>query len=405
MVANYANNDVEFGRLQSLALIIGVVALIVGVVVGIVSGGVPVLFRSYLVGYIFWVGMTLGCLAILLLQHLVRGSWGLVIRRLLEAGSRTLLPMAVLFAPIALGMHDLYIWTHHDLPAENHALNHAVHAKAPYLNIPFFLIRAVVYFAIWFALAYFLNKWSLEQDRTGGGRWSDKMNKLAGPGLVIFILAVTFASVDWVMSLEPEWFSTIFGLLVLIGWALSALAFIITAAVLLSRYEPLSRVIKPAHLHDLGKLMLAFVMVWAYFSFSQFLIIWSGNLPEETPWYLRRMQGTWGFVALALVLLHFALPFLLLLSRDLKRNARTIAVVAVGILVMRLIDAVWLIAPSFHYTEEHFNPLANLLYLVIPVGLGGVWVWLFAWQLKKRALVPFNDPKFEKALEHGMHHH
>ncbi|MEJ7618798.1 MAG: hypothetical protein WKF30_17910 [Pyrinomonadaceae bacterium] len=403
MVANYANN-VEFNRLQRSALIVGIVALVIGAAIGVVFGVMPVLFRSYLVGYVFWVGMTLGCLAILLLQHLISGSWGLVIRRLLEAGSRTLLPMAVLFVPIVLGMHDLYIWTHHDLPAENHALIHAVHAKEPYLNIPFFVIRTGIYFLIWFALAYFLNKWSLEQDRTGAARWSDKMNKLSGPGMVIFILAVTFASVDWVMSLNPEWFSTIFGLLVLIGWALSALAFIIATVVILSKYEPLSRVIKPAHLHDLGKLMLAFVMVWAYFSFSQFLIIWSGNLPEETPWYLRRMQGTWGFIGLALVVLHFALPFLLLLSRDLKRNARTIGIVAVGILVMRLVDAVWLIAPSFHYTEEHFSPVANVLYLVIPVGLGGLWVALFAWQLKKRPLVPFNDPKFEKAIEQGHHH-
>lgn len=239
MVANYASNDVEFSRLQRFALIIGAIALVVGAVVGVVSGALPVLFRSYLVAYIFWIGITLGCLAILLLQHLITGSWGLVIRRLLEAGSRTLWPMFFLFAPIALGMHDLYIWTHHELPAAEHALSHAVHAKAPYLNIPFFLIRTVVYFAIWGALAYLLNKWSLEQDRTGAVRWTDKMNKLAGPGLVIFILAVTFASVDWVMSLEPEWFSTIFGLLVLIGWALSALAFIIATIVVLSKYEPL----------------------------------------------------------------------------------------------------------------------------------------------------------------------
>lgn len=405
MDANFAQS-VDTNRLLLPSLGVGVVALVVAGVLGFLLNGLPVLFRSYLVGYIFWIGVALGCLGILLLQHIVNGAWGLVIRRILEAGSRTVLPMAILFLPILLfGMHDLYIWTNHDLPAENHALNHAVHAKEPYLNVPFFAVRALVYFAIWGGLAYLLSKWSSDQDRTANPRLADRMRTLSGPGIILFIIAVTFASVDWIMSLEPEWFSTIFGLLVLIGWALSALAFVIATIVVLSRFEPLSRVIRPAHLHDLGKLMLAFVMVWAYFSFSQFLIIWSGNLPEETPWYLRRMEGAWGYIGLALLALHFVLPFLLLLSRDLKRNASRISKVAIGILVMRLVDIVWLVAPSFHYTEQHFNPATGLLYVLVPVGIGGLWLALFAWQLQKRPLVPFNDPKFESALHHGHGHH
>jgi hypothetical protein len=224
---------------------------------------------------------------------------------------------------------------------------------------------------------------------------------------VMFVLTVTFAAIDWVMSLDAHWFSTIFGLLFVAGWALSCFAFVIMVLTLLANRKPLVDVIGAPHFHDLGKLLLAFVMVWAYFNFSQYLIIWSGNIPEETRWYLYRTRGGWGWVGILLVLFHFALPFLLLLSRDLKRNARRLAIIAGVVLVMRLVDMFWLIAPTLHAptpqtVQTHFN--VSWMDFVAPVGLGGIWLWFFVWELKKRPLVPFNDPYLEEAIEQGRQH-
>jgi hypothetical protein len=350
-------------------------------------------FRSYLLGYVFWIGIALGCLAIVMLHHLSGGAWGLVIRRLLESGTRTLPLMFVLFIPIALGVQSIYSWAVGANVASSELLQH----KRPYLNIAFFLVRAIIYFAAWLALAHYLNKWSEEQDRTADRGLTRRFENLSGPGLVVYGLTATFASVDWVMSLEPEWFSTIFGVLFMGGQALSAIAFVIALGVLLSRREPFSAVISPSHLHDLGKLMLALVMLWAYFAFSQFLIIWSGNLPEEIPWYVHRTRGGWQWVGLALIAFHFVAPFLLLLSRDLKRNARMLAIIAVAVIVMRFIDLFWLIAPEFHHdgVSLHFMDLAA------PIGIGGLWLAFFSQQLRTRPLLPMNDPYLEEALSHG----
>jgi hypothetical protein len=210
---------------------------------------------------------------------------------------------------------------------------------------------------------------------------------------------VSFASFDWVMSLDPEWFSTIFGLLFVVNWVLSAFAFVITVMVVLSTRKPMLGIVAPAHFHDLGKLLLAFVMLWAYFSFSQYLIIWSGNIPEETKWYLHRLRGGWGYVGLLIVLLHFALPFVLLLSRDLKRNARALLWVALLVFAMRFIDLLWLIVPEFHRGQLRFGWMD----FVAPIGIGGIWLWYFAWELNKRPLFPFNDPALEEAIERGKH--
>ncbi|PYT05037.1 MAG: hypothetical protein DMF60_13295, partial [Acidobacteria bacterium] len=315
----------ELDQFQRRALIVGVAGVAVCALGAFFN--LDQFFRSYLLGYVFWAGIALGCLAILMLQHMSGGAWGLVIRRLLEAATRTFPLLAVLFLPIAFGVRSIYIWAQPINANAPEALKHALAHKAPYLNVPFFLGRAAFYFAAWILMAYFLNKWSLEQDRTKHRPITTKLQGLSAPGLVLYGLTVTFASIDWLMSLEPQWFSTIYGILVMGGQGLSAMAFIIAVAVLLTRYKPLSDVIKPSHMHDLGKLMLAFLMLWAYFSFSQFLIIWSGNLPEEIPWYVRRLQSSWKWVGLALVVLQFALPFVMLLSRDLKRNARTLVVV------------------------------------------------------------------------------
>lgn len=387
----------EVDQFQRRALITGVVAFAVCVIGAIFN--LDQFFRSYLVAYVFWLGITLGCLAILMLQHMSGGAWGLVIRRVLESATRTLPLLALMFLPVAFGVRSVYIWARPVAADAPEALKQALAHKAPYLNVPFFLARAVFYFAVWNLLSYLLNKWSLEQDRTGHRPLTTRLQALSGPGLVLYGLTVTFASIDWMMSLEPQWFSTMYGVLIMGGQGLSAMAFIIAVVVVLSQYEPLSEVIKPRHLHDLGKLMLAFLMLWAYFSFSQFLIIWAGNLPEEIPWYVRRLQTPWKWVGLALVVLQFGLPFVLLLSRDLKRNARRLVVVATAVIVMRLVDLIWMTGPEFH--EGAFR--IHWMDVIMPIGLGGLWLAYFAHQLKARPLLPIGDPFLEEALAPSGH--
>jgi hypothetical protein len=350
-------------------------------------------FRAYLIGWTFWTGIAIGSLALLMLQHLTGGGWGLVIRRVLEAATRTLPFMAVLFIPIIIGSHSLYEWTH----PEEVAKHAAVRFKAGYLNVPFFSIRAVVYFGVWIVLAYFLNRWSLLQDTTADARYAKRMRVLSGPGMVALIFAVTFASIDWYMSLEPDWFSTIYGFIFVASWSLSALAFVIAAMATLAKEEPLRRIVQPLHFHDLGKLLLALVMLWAYFAFSQYLIIWSGNLPEEISYYLERTHGILGVTIVAIALLHFAAPFLFLLSRDLKRNPHSLMMVALLVLVMRMIDLLWMLVPAFHgHTWVWLDAIALIAF-------GGLWLGLFAWQLSTRALIPINDPQFESVMATDAH--
>jgi hypothetical protein len=381
--------------LQRLALVVGVAGLAL-CAVGFAANRAH-FFKAYLLAYVFWIGIALGSLAISMLHHLSGGAWGVVIRRVLEAASRTLPFMALLFLPIAFGVHELYLWANPEAVAKDAILQH----KAAYLNVPFFIIRAAIYFVIWSALAYLLSKWSLEQEQRGETGQALRMQRLSGLGLVLYALTILFMSVDWIMSLDPHWFSTIYGILFMGGQGLSAFAFAIAVAVLLSRTEPMSRVIAPAHLHDLGKLMLAFVMLWAYFSFSQFLIIWSANLPEEIPWYLRRWGGGWQWVGLLLIFGHFVLPFVLLLSSDIKKSGRTLIGVAVTIILMRIVDLFWNIGPLHH--EESFG--ATWLDAVAPVALGGIWLALFLWQLRTRPLLPMGEPYLAEALEHGRHGH
>jgi hypothetical protein len=381
--------------LQRLALVVGVAGLAL-CAVGFAANRAH-FFKAYLLAYVFWIGIALGSLAISMLHHLSGGAWGVVIRRVLEAASRTLPFMALLFLPIAFGVHELYLWANPEAVAKDAILQH----KAAYLNVPFFIIRAAIYFVIWSALAYLLSKWSLEQEQRGETGQALRMQRLSGLGLVLYALTILFMSVDWIMSLDPHWFSTIYGILFMGGQGLSAFAFAIAVAVLLSRTEPMSRVIAPAHLHDLGKLMLAFVMLWAYFSFSQFLIIWSANLPEEIPWYLRRWGGGWQWVGLLLIFGHFVLPFVLLLSSDIKKSGRTLIGVALTIILMRIVDLFWNIGPLHH--EESFG--ATWLDAVAPVALGGIWLAIFLWQLRTRPLLPLGEPYLAEALEHGRHGH
>ena len=326
-----------------------------------------------------------------MLQHLTGGAWGLVIRRTLEAATRTLPLMLLLFVPVALGLKHIYVWTD---PAVMSATPALQKKAASFLHPSFFIVRAFVYFAIWSLLAIVLNWLSLYQDRTADRRFGRRMQMISGPGLILFVLTTTFAAIDWVMSLDPAWYSTIFGLIFVAAWSLSALAFAILVMSWLVAREPMNTVVQPRHFHDWGNLTLALVMLWTYFAFSQYLIIWSGNLPEETTWFVARKHGGWGVIALAIVILQFAFPFMMLLSRTMKKSAQKLALLAALILVMRIVDVIWLIEPT--YSRGVF--VFNWMDFVAPIAIGGLWLGTFAWQLQKRPLLPINDPQLEQAL-------
>lgn len=347
-------------------------------------------FQSYLMAFLLWLGFGLGCLVLLMLHHLVAGSWGFPIQRLLEAGSRTLPILALLFIPLFFGLEHLYSWSHPEQMAEDPILRQ----KEIYLNVPFFALRAVLYFALWVLLAYFVNKWSRRQDETGDAAITRRLQLISGPGILLCALTITFASIDWAMSIEPKWYSTIYGLKFLVGQALTALAFVIVVLVPLARYKPLADIIVARNFHDLGNLLLALVMLWAYLAFSQLLIIYSGNLPEEVIWYVQRFNHSWLYLAAFLLIFHFAVPFLLLLSRQNKRNVRPLRWIAMGVLVMRLVDLFWLIVPTFR--EEQVR--VNWMDVAAPIALGGIWISAFFGQLKRRPLVPLHDPRLEESL-------
>ncbi len=385
----------ELNRVRNRALVVGVVLsalLVLGAFIDRAQ-----FFHAYLVGFIFWTGITIGSLALLMLQHLTGGAWGLIIRRVLEASTRTLPLILLLFVPVIVGLNQIYPWTNR---AEMNQVPALREKAAHYLNPPFFIGRALVYFVIWSLLAVLLNWLSLQQDRTNDSTVKKRLQIVSGPGLGALILTITFAAIDWVMSLDPAWSSTIFGLIFVASWSLSALAFGILSMSWLSKREPMNVLVRTSHFHDWGNLLLALVMLWTYFAFSQYLIIWSANLPEETVWYVARKHGGWGVIALGIVILQFVFPFMTLLSRAAKESAQKLAMLAVLILAMRVVDVIWLIEPS--YNREHFH--LSWMDIVAPMAMGGLWLATFAWQLQKRSLVPINDPQLEQALEaHAGH--
>jgi hypothetical protein len=381
--------------IRSKALILGVLGTVASAAGFLMGGidGVNQFYRSYLWSYIFVLSLSVGPLTWLTLQYVTGGAWGVITRRSCEAAARTLPLVAVMFLPIVLGINNLYPWAHANIVAKDPLLQH----KAPYLNLGFFLIRAAVYFAGWLFLGWWFNRWSAKEDVVGHEAVHGKMSRMAGPGLLFIGFSVTFMAVDWILSVDPKWFSTIFGLLCIVSQCLTAMAFLIALMVFLSSRRPMSQVITHRHLHDMGKFMLALVMVWAYFSFSQFLIIWAGNLPEEIPWYIARLNHGWQYVSLALVFGHFALPFALLLSRDLKRNFRLLGSIAIFVLLMRFVDLYWLITPGFR--KDSFG--ISWLDFTVPIGLVGLWLAWFLTQLEKRPLLPLHALHLEEALEHG----
>jgi hypothetical protein len=384
----------QFDGVRKVALVTGIAGLVISIPALIIN---PEQFhRSYLLAYVCCLAIPLGCMGLVMMHHLTGGGWGFIIRRILEAGTRTLWLMAILYLPMLLGLSRIYGW------ARAGASSIPVYQqKHFYLNVPFFVVRSVIYFAIWLGLAWFLNKWSAQQDESGNPSAEKKLEGISGPGLVLWGIAVTFSAVDLIMSLEPTWFSSIYGMMIMVVYALSAMAFVVFIARKLTDRQPLSQLATPQRFNDLGNFMLTFVMLWAYLSFSQFLIIWSGNMPEEISWYMARARGSWGALALILIIFHFASPFVLLLSRDIKRGPRALSGVAVALVVLTLVDIFWLIVPAFEPTglRLHWSNLSMV------AGLGGLWVWAFFVQLEKRPLVPAYDSRLAEVLEDHEHVH
>jgi hypothetical protein len=385
------SSNPEIGRLQKGALPLGIAALVICALVGFYSP--TQFFRSYLFAFIFWISFPLGCLALLMLEYMITGFWGLPLRRLFEAGTNTFTLMALLFLPLLLRLPLLYRWADPNQVKIDPVLQY----KHPYLNVPFWVVRSAIYFGILILMAHLLHKWSRQQDEMADPTLLQRMRNLSGPGLPIYGLIATFACIDWVMSLEPHWFSTIYGMIFMVTQALAAMAMVTFVAILLSKKPPFSELVTPSVLQDYGNLLLTFTMLWAYLSFSQFLIIWAGNLREEIPWYLSRAQGRWTYVAVALILFHFAVPFILLLSRFVKRRAEVLGKVAAGLLVMTLVDMFWLTVPAY----EKAGPEFHLTDWLAVFGIGGLWVWRFTAQLNAMPLLPLNDPRRKGITQHG----
>jgi len=344
-------------------------------------------FRGYLLGFMAWLGVTLGSMAILMIRHLTGGGWGMVIRRILGAAMRCVPLMALLFVPILFGLPKLYVWARPlDSVADKHLREHLQQITKTYLTAHGFISRAVIYFGIWNLLSFFLTKWSAQQDHPPVRDNSVRFQILSGPGLILYGFTISFAAIDWVMSIDPSWISTIYGLLVLIGEILSAMCFAVVVERILVKYKPMSELLKPDYVHDHGKWMLTFVMVWAYFAFSQWLIIWAGNLPEEITWYMKRLNGGWGYVGLFLVLFHFAVPFVFLLSRPFKRDVTKLVWLAVWLMLMRYLDLFWMIEPNFSGRLG-----VTWADVVVPVAMGGLWLAYFFRNLDSMPLLPAYD--------------
>lgn len=384
-------------RALGVGLLFGVVSL----VTAILPGTREQFFHSYLLGFMLWLGVALGSMALLMIQHMTGGMWGMVIRRQLEAAMKTLPMMGLLFVPIlAVGIPHLYgAWLHPD-PSNKHLvmMSHTYLTRAGYTG------RSIVYFAIWLGLAFILSRWSAEQDNPPVQNLSPRFRRIAAPGLIVYAFTITFAAIDWIMSIDPTWISTIYGFIFIVGECLSALCVMVITERLLIPFEPTASLLKPKEVHDHGKLILTFVMLWAYFSFSQLLIIWAGNLPMEITFFTRRLYSGWQVVALGLVIFHFAVPFLLLLSRPFKRNPFTLVYLGCWMLFMRFVDLFWYIEPNFNKSVGA-GVTGYWLDLVVPIAIGGLWFAFYFRNLRTRPLLPVYDLHAQEFLDYvGVAH-
>jgi hypothetical protein len=329
----------------------------------------------------------------------VGGNWGVAIRRLVEAGFKNLWLALVFAIPLFFALGVLYKWTDAGYRAEHFAVGH----KAAYLNEPFFIGRAILYFAIWLFSGFAILRMADEHDRTGNPALFLKIKRRSAPALLVFVLTTTFAFIDWIMSLEPDWYSTIYAWMFTVGLVLMTFSFLVALLVLLSKREPFSSFLTRQHYHDLGNLMLAFTMLWAYMSFSQFLIIWAENLPDEIPWYVRRFSGGWGYIAWTIAIFHFFVPFYLLLMRFVKKHPSRLRTLAIWIIIMHMLDLYWIVIPAFRQRGYEFawtDPVAL-------IALGGIWLAFYIRNLKSRPLLAAHDPRDTYSLMvagHGHHH-
>ena len=378
-------------RSQFPALIIGIIGLVACVIGWFINP--TEFYRAYLPSYLFWFEIVAGSLALLMLQYVTGGEWGLLIRRPLGAAARTLPVLAVLFVPIILGLRHIYVWADPEVVSHDHLLQF----KQPYLNPTFWTIRAVLYFALWMLWAWRLRALSLKFYEDRAPETELARRKWAAGGLVVMVLLLTFASIDWVMSLEPKWYSSMFGISFTVGCGLSAFAYVTFLLTQLSKTKAMADVARPSLFRDLGNLMLAFVMLWAYTAFSQFLLIWYANIKEEVPYYLKRQHGMWGLMAATLIIFHFFLPFTMLLMRSIKDRPKTIAVVTVIILIMRYIEIYWLVGPA-HYGQHFYFSWMSIAALI---GISGVWFWFFVQQLKGQTIIPIHETWVEEAIREG----
>jgi len=385
----------QMERVQRSALFVGLLALVISLA-GLFMD--PAHFwQSYLFAFIFWSGLALGCLGVFFLHNVVGGNWGVAIRRLVESGVQTL-PLILVFAiPLFFALGTLYKWTDAGYRAEHFATGH----KAAYLNPTWFIIRTLLYFAIWLFSGLRILKMANEHDRTGDPALFRRIKARSAPALLVFVVTTTLAFIDWIMSLEPDWYSTIYGWMYTVGEVLLTFSFLVAVLVLLSKREPFASFLTRQHYHDLGNLMLAFTMLWAYMSFSQFLIIWAENLPDEIPWYVRRFSGGWGYIAWTIAIFHFFVPFFLLLLRFVKKNPARLRTLAVWIIIMHILDVFWIVGPAFRQRglEIYWTDLVAL------IGLGGVWLAFFIRNLNARPLLASRDPRDTYSLLATTHGH
>jgi len=385
-------------RLQSRLCMVRTGALVAGVggLIACAAGAAintRQFFFSYLWGYLFWLGLTLGCLTIAMMHHLTGGRWGYPIRRFLEAGFSTLPLMTLLFVPIFFGLHELYPWARLDAAGHEEVLR----KRMPYMEPGWFMARALFCLVLWSVMAWLLRRWSLAQDAKPGSRASRWLRTLSGPGVLIYPLTATFVYVDWVMSLETRWYSTIFAVIILSGQVLCAFAFATMLLKAFENEEPIAGTVTKLTYHQLGNLLLTFVLFWTYVSFGQLLIVYSANLPQEIKWYLHRIAGSWKIIVGTIALLHFFLPFFLLLSRVMKKNPRYLVTIAAIIFLVHFVAVYWLVAPSLH-GEGLF---ISWLDFAAPIGLGGVWLTAFFWLLLRAPLLPKNDPRMKEEMAYG----
>jgi hypothetical protein len=386
-------------RIRRGAFLVGIVAL-AACAIGWIAQPHP-FARAYLFAWLFWIGVSLGSMAIVMLHHLTGGEWGIFIRRIGEAAMMNLPLMAIMFIPIALNLPALYPWARPAEVAADPILSH----KAPYMNVPFFLIRAAVYLMLFTVLAWRLRRLSCAGDSPSAeGRDESRPYSISAVGLLAYFLAMSLASVDWIMSRDAHWYSTIFGMVVCAGQALSAMCMLILVLMFLARTEPFASRMRADHFNDLGNLLLTIVILWAYLAFAQLLVIWLGNKQEEIPWYIQRLSHGWWPLAGLILLFHFLVPFLVLLSREFKRHATTMAVLCIVLLVMRLIELYWVIAPTGagDDAEPLLRHTLSWLDMAAPIGIGGVWVALFLRNLAGRPLIPLSETVTLEAAPHGV---